>query len=426
MTSSRELKKVNPVSVRKVHAAVLALSLIAVISQGLAPLGAAAAAPSKAPGRAAAAEMASLQPGPVALVGRAPLVESVDLPASWDFDSIAMIDGRPTLLADAGYPAGRGPSRCMDVAVEVPSLRFKKVRRYSCNTDPTAQGLAYPVLTATKVFNAEVRIARTNPVTGRTVTGPVVMTFGQYSTSRLVYTSGYGSLWLYDVDTPRGAELLRVSSTSGKAEDRIFLPQRPVRPLLAAEQDGLWMGISPGGSMGGSKGSPFYFVRDGGKSATLAWRGGNNVLWAMSDAGHVWFDMLNVNGQSSNIVRFDGPGFRPALDVRVTGAAAGWLTQEAVLGSGAEGFWTMEWPPSTNEGASCGAATVLFINPVSGQVSEVARLPGSVVDEYDGCNGLDDNEGVIYNGRFLVLTGSLQSTEANGYTQLYAVSLPSS
>src|ERR1035438_4837411 len=99
MTGSRVLKKVNPVSVRKVHAAILALSLIAVISQSPAPLGAAAAAPREVPGRAAAAEVASLQPGPVAVVGRAPAVNSVDLPASWDFDSIAMIDGLPTLLA---------------------------------------------------------------------------------------------------------------------------------------------------------------------------------------------------------------------------------------------------------------------------------------------------------------------------------------
>ena len=53
--------------------------------------------------------MASLQPGPVAVVDRAPLVESVDLPASWDFDSIAMIDGLPTLLASAGYSADGGP-----------------------------------------------------------------------------------------------------------------------------------------------------------------------------------------------------------------------------------------------------------------------------------------------------------------------------
>jgi len=157
----------------------------------------------------------------------------------------------------------------------------------------------------------------------------------------------------------------------------------------------------------------------------LAWRGGNDVLWAMSDAGHVWFDMFNVNGQSSNIVRFDGLGPRPALDVPLTGAAAGWLTQEAVLGNAAEGFWTMEWPPSTNEGANCGAATVLFINPVSGQVSEVAHLPGLIVDEYDGCNGLDDNEGVIYDGRFFVLTGSLPSNKTNAYTQLYSVSLTS-
>ncbi len=249
--------------VRRVRGAILALSLIAAISQSPASLGAAAGAPSKTPGRAGVASVASLQPGPVAVLGRAPLVESVDLPASWDFDSIAMIDGLPTLLASAGYSADGGPSRCMEAAVEVPSLRFVKVHPYSCNTDPTAQGLAYPVLTASKVFNAEVRIARTNPVTGTTVTGPVVMTVGQYSTSRLVYTSGYGSLWLYDVDTSRGAELLRVSSASGKVEGRIFLPQRPVRPLLAADQDGLWIGISPGGSTGGSKGSPFYFVRDG-------------------------------------------------------------------------------------------------------------------------------------------------------------------
>lgn len=53
------------------------------------------------------------------------------------------------------------------------------------------------------------------------------------------------------------------------------------------------------------------------------------------------------------------------------------------------------------------------------------RVSDHAVSDWECCNGLDDNQGVIYRGRFLVLTGSLPSTETNAYTEPYSVSLPS-
>ena len=182
-----------------------------------------------------------------------------------------------------------------------------------------------------------------------------------------------------------------------------------------------------GGGASGASGSPIYFVRAGSNRARVVWRGGNSVWWALSDAGQVWFDVFDARLSASHdqrLVRFDGAGPRPALDVAITGPAATWVTYESVIGTRSDGFWTLSWPSSSGEGLSCGSAAVLRIDPRTARASVTARLPAPTVDEYDGCNGLDTDEAVVSGGRLLVLAGQSSSLRANGYAQLDAVAAP--
>ena len=55
--------------------------------------------------------------------------------------------------------------------------------------------------------------------------GPTAMRFRDGSDTRPVSTYGSGSLWLYDVDTERGPELLRFSSRTGRLEQTVAMPQ---------------------------------------------------------------------------------------------------------------------------------------------------------------------------------------------------------
>ena len=66
------------------------------------------------------------------------------------------------------------------------------------------------------------------------------MTYGSYSDSRPVFAYGSHWLWMYDVDTATGSELLQVSLQSGAVVDTVPMPAL-YRPLLAADNGGLWI-----------------------------------------------------------------------------------------------------------------------------------------------------------------------------------------
>jgi hypothetical protein len=115
------------------------------------------------------------------------------VPVSWNVQGIADVNGRPVLLG-AQYLPNDKTDDCLEATVQVTWLHLGKAERYPCSDDPAADGAAYPVATIRHTFDAEVRITRTDLATGRTTLGPVVMSFGQYSASRMVTTSSYSSL----------------------------------------------------------------------------------------------------------------------------------------------------------------------------------------------------------------------------------------
>jgi len=72
------------------------------------------------------------------------------------------------------------------------------------------------------------------------------MTWSDGSTTHLQSLAGDGSLWLFDAGTTRGAEVLRISEETGRVENTIPVPDVD-RPILAIDNDGLWMGVATNG-----------------------------------------------------------------------------------------------------------------------------------------------------------------------------------
>jgi len=224
-----------------------------------------------------------------------------------------------------------------------------------------------------------VRIARV----GASVTyGPTVMRYLDASDTRPVSTYGPGSLWLYDVYTDRGAELLRFSSRTGRLEQTVAMP-RLFRPVIAADDDGLYLIAAVNGD--GPPGSAaLYHVAPGAHHAVIIHREGRAALWIAAHRHTVWTEI--ISGRSSAALwRFDGPrGHATRLWRRTIGAAP-----VAAYGDGSLWAVTPVW--ATASPAQCTSAKVSRIDATSGRETTIATVPATGY-----CSLLFDPQGLTF------------------------------
>lgn len=105
-------------------------------------------------------------------------------------------------------------------------------------------------------------VAWVDKVTGRRTVSAPIFTYSDVSDEQPSYVVASDSLWVYDVATTRGPELLRMSNTTHEVLQRVTMPAF-IRPAMAADAEGLWIGI---GLDGGSARSDLYFVGRGSTS----------------------------------------------------------------------------------------------------------------------------------------------------------------
>ena len=142
-------------------------------------------------------------------------------------------------------------SRCQLAVVDPSSFKLTSNRKTSCDNPELSGEPVVPIesvphpLTQTGL----VRISTYEPKTKTFHVGPVVLQFGNFSSSRPEWTYGDRSLWIFDAEgfttgTVRNgrAVLLRVSLSSGRVLRRFNLPPMS-RILLAADNNGLWFGM---------------------------------------------------------------------------------------------------------------------------------------------------------------------------------------
>lgn len=291
-------------------------------------------------------------------------VSSVQLPANYNLYSLQP-DGA-SLLATGDTTRGV----CSFVRVSQTPLRVTAHGTTSCSKSAEP---VHPVMQRNhKNFTVWVRIGRRDPRTGRVSEGPIVMTFQQYSDTQLETEYGPGTLWLFDADTSHGAEVVEVSTMTGRVTDVVRMPHI-TRPALAADEDGLWLAIAPNGGAGPGA-APIYHVSPGSHAPVLVHRSGRAALWIVA-AGHTVVADVLGNGSGGELWRFDGASAR-ARALTPERALDDWA---ASMSTDASSVWAVREVPMGGKYFECDSLQVIRIDAQTGKQTIVAtiRTPGS-------------------------------------------------
>jgi hypothetical protein len=296
--------------------------------------------------------------------------------------------------------------------LEPQKLQLEKTSRGSCN-DPAIFGETVAEVNAYSPDsnNATIRVVRIDPVTGHVSEGPVVMSYGDYSDTKPVTAYGGGWFWIYDVETTKGPELLQISTSSGRVEDTVTMPKL-YRPILAANEDGLWIGNSVEGS---EAPDVLYHVTPGSGTATGVVAGTSlNAFWLVASGEDIWAG-IGPSFTQQTIWRFDGSDPYPVFRVPDHG-----YEPTSVVGNEAEGLWTVvPYPPlGTRLVSGPYPQIVIRIDPDSGKETVAATLPRFVLPDDEG---LTTAQAAYFEGSLFVLEPPFDARGYLGYTQLIRV-----
>jgi hypothetical protein len=97
------------------------------------------------------------------------------------------------------------------------------------------------------------RFVHAAPAKGVIDVGPVLMEFGDYSGgARPEVVTNARTIWIFDYQTERGPEVLRISAVTGAILQRTEMPAIS-RPVMAVNESGFWMGQAANSLIGSSR-----------------------------------------------------------------------------------------------------------------------------------------------------------------------------
>lgn len=229
--------------------------------------------------------------------------------------------------------------------------------------------------------DASVRILRRTARSSHFSVGPIVMRFNDVSDTKLEWAYGPGTLWVYDVAAltrarrrPR-AELIEISTATGRVLRTVAMPSL-VRPLLAADADGLWVAASP--ASGAGTPAPIYRVAAGFAGAHVVHRGGYATLWLVARGDSVWADIGTLDRSArtpihQEIWRFDGPSATAHALAHANGLNS---TATPVVQPDSAALWTLSLSPSSpGSYYSCTHAQLVRIDARTGRQTVTRTLP---------------------------------------------------
>jgi hypothetical protein len=363
---------------------------------------------------------------------------TVSLPRADLFSQIAVAQGHLLLSGETAATASAKTPTCVSATVDAQTLAVGAGSDADCN-DPAVEGETVGVVNANipDSNNATISIARIDPGTGKTSVGPVVMTYGSYSDTRPVMAYGAGWLWIYDnstiassgaavnVSNPGRAELLQVSTSSGQIVDTVSMPVL-YRPLMTADNDGLWIGNSvEGGECSGcSPPDALYYVGPGSEKAVVAIPDSTLIVcWIFGSAHHLWAGIGRERSgcTQETIWRLDGTDFQPVFMLPDRG-----YHPNTVIGDEADGLWTMQWAHlPTGLSPTPSPQEIVGINPDTGAERVVATLPPLVVPLSGEYAGLVQGQATVFQGSLYLLEPPFAQSEQDlGYSTLIRVKLP--
>jgi hypothetical protein len=283
------------------------------------------------------------------------LVSSLYLPFAGMWSSVQP-DGAHLLVS--GY--ARVGNGCAWLTVDPARLTAKETHT-SCARPPGAVAPYVPVVVPNP--HSQWQTVRLAHIIGKTVQyGPIVLRYSDGSDTRPIWTYGGGSLWLYDVATTRGSELLRFSATTGHLLQQLAMPKL-FRPVVAANLDGLWLVAAVNGGVSAQYPAALYHVAPGSSRAVIVHREGRAALWITAHKHTVWAELISGR-QTVALWRFDGTNAkarRLSRDTHVTRTAA-------VYGDG--NLWAI-----ANDGTACTKEHIVRIDPATGRETTIATVP---------------------------------------------------
>ncbi len=378
---------------------------------------------------------ASTSTAPVTTAAKS--LSSISLPRADLFSQITVTRGRLRLGGEVASTASARTPTCVSATVDPRTVELAPTRDASCD-DPTLDGETVGVVNddIPGSNNATISIARVDPRTGHTSVGPVVMTYASYSDTRPVMTYGGGWLWIYDNSTigsaaetvtgsnPGTAELLQVSTSSGEVVDTVSVPNLS-RPIMAADDAGLWIGNSFEGGMcpGCAPPSALYVVAPGSPRAVVAIQDNTLVVcWLLGSQDHLWAGIGHAHSgcTQETIWRLDGTDFQPAFEVPDQG-----YDPLTVIGDESDGLWTMQWTrPPTGVSSTPSPQEIVGIDPDTGAEKVVATLPAGVVHLSEEGQGLVQGQAAVLDGSLYLLEPPFELRGYLGYSTLVKVTLP--
>jgi hypothetical protein len=195
-------------------------------------------------------------------------------------------------IASAGHSVvvtGTPPtgSLCEYFVVDAATTKGRGTYRRSCRKPPVASNALTPVVLRSRTSEYAI-----------TVAGKVVMHYEDGSDTR-PQSETYGrSLWLYDVATTDGPEVLRFDVHSGALLQRTAMP-RLFRPVMVANGDGLWLDPAANGGVDGDSVAPVLHVGFGAAKPVVIHRGGRAATWMVASAHTVWFEQIGGRSRVS-------------------------------------------------------------------------------------------------------------------------------
>ena len=200
-----------------------------------------------------------------------------------------------SLLVTGSPPTG---PLCEFYVVKLGTFTGRGPYKRACDKPPVPTHAIVPVVGSSRdTFHVPV-----------TVAGKVVMYYEDASDTRPQYAWYGRSLWIYDVATSDGAEVLRFDAHTGALLQRTAMPKM-YRPVMVANGDGLWLDPAPNGGISGVYVAPVLHVAFDVAKPVAVHRGGRAAMWMAASAHTVWFEQ--IAGRSSvTIWRIDGTKVR--------------------------------------------------------------------------------------------------------------------
>lgn len=333
-----------------------------------------------------------------------PKPPGVTLPSSELFTQITVTPAGLLLSGQTSASAASQQPTCVAATVNPVSLTLGPVQTGSCGN---------PLLSGRTVTAVNTPIAGTNnetlsinaasSATGGVSVGPAVMTYGSYSDTRPVVAYGSQWLWVYDVETTKGPELLQVSAASGAVVDTIAMPAL-YRPFLAADDGGVWVANSENES---PVAPALSYVASGASAPDVVASGPLPICWLTAAGTSAW---VGAGAQGAcakeTTERFSDTGSSAAYSV--PGAA----TPLSVIGDEAEGLWTFQWSPTGQQ--------IVSIDPDTGSQS-VAATVSPVAQPAFTDQGLAPGQGVYFDGAIYLLEPPFRLDGYIGYSSIVRV-----